>query len=198
MKKLFYLILFFIGSLNAQQFARPISDLDNTGVWTTQPLWSNLDDNVSTITSGNDYVKNDGSAESTEPFTVDLGALSDPYSSSGHIIEYYAAKFTSGGAIVDFTVELRQGYVNESSQGTLIASAVQADIQQIFNIGNMTTYELTSSEADAITDYSDLQFRIFCEKNGGGANREIRLFACQIIVPPAGTPPARNRIIIIN
>jgi hypothetical protein len=51
--------------------------------------------------------------------------------------------------------------VNEGSPGTLIAEEVHLDIPNGFTDGSFT---LSSGEADAITDYSDLFIRIVADQ----------------------------------
>lgn len=169
------------------QFVRPISTLDNTGVWVTAPLWSKIDDSVG---SGDaDSISADGSPTSGEPFTVDGSTVTDPLSSTGHVLRVRASK-ASGGANYNVVVQLRQGYVNEASPGTLIATLTASTIAT-----TATTYTLTLSggEADSITDYSDLQFRVYGEKNGGGSNRNTTVYDVELEVPDA---PTSRRIFI--
>ncbi len=101
------------------QFARPISDLDNTGVWTTTPLWSDIDDGAS---PDGTVVVSDTTPVVTEPFTVDLGTITDPVTGSGHVLRIRWAKNAGGGGNKTIRIELREGYVNESTLGTLIAT----------------------------------------------------------------------------
>ena len=162
------------------QFVRPISDLDNTGAWTTTPLWSKIDDSVG---SGDaDFVTSDGNPTSSETFTVDGSTVTDPASSIDHILRVRASEET-GGANHDIIVELRQGYVSEASLGTLIATLTASAIAN-----TATTYTLTLSgaQADSITDYSDLQFRIYAQKNGGGAGNAVTCYDVELEVPDAG------------
>lgn len=174
-------VLFIISSVTfGQQFARPIADLDNTGVWVTAPLWSKIDDSVG---SGDaDSIAGDGSPLSSEPFTVDLGTITDPLSATNHIIRVRVAKTTNGGANYDFVAQLRQGYVSEASQGTLIGTLTQTIIAET---ATTYTYTLSGSEANSITDYSDLQLRCYGNKNGSGANRNVTCYDVEFQVPAA-------------
>lgn len=196
MKKLIILIVFlFINTSYGQQFSRPISDLDNTGGWTIAPLWSVLDDDVLTKVWTDPFIINDGSPNASEPFTLDGSTVTDPVSATGHIIRCFAAK-VSGGANTEMVIELRQGYISEASQGTLIGT---------LNTGNLPTpaaatsfsYTLSSGEANSITDYADLQFRCFAQKLAGGANRQVDCWAVELELPDASAAPPR-RIFIIN
>ena len=109
------------------------------------------------IGAGDDstYAESD-SAPSSSPYVMHLSNPEDPVSSSGHIMRWRRGKNTSGGAQIDLTVELRQGYTNEGSPGTLINSFSDTNIPDAFTT---TTDTLSGAEADSITDYTDLQAR---------------------------------------
>lgn len=148
---------------------RPDALVDNTGVWTTSPLWSDIDDPIesgdgSTVTS-------DTSPTSTEPFTVGVSDMSDEATSAGHFLKLRGAKSSATGANYDIVCELREGYTSEASQGTLIATVgltnkADATLETVIRT-------LTTAEANSITDYTDLQFRCWGAKNGGGANNSV-------------------------
>ena len=163
------------------QFVRPIADLDNTGLWTTTPLWSKIDDSVG---SGDaDFISSDASPVSGEMFTVDGSTVTDPVSSIDHILRIRSSK-TAGGANNDVVVELRQGYTSEASQGTLIATLtglVTTDVPTTF------TLTLSAAQANSITNYADLQFRCWMAKNGGGASSQGFIYDVELEVPNAGS-----------
>jgi hypothetical protein len=121
------------------QYARPTSDV-SAGTWTASSgsdLYAMLDE---TSASDSDYIVTTG-ASTCE---VALGSLTDPASSSGHIVRYRISA-TSGG----ITVRLRQGT-------TTVATWVHAPAPT-----SLTTYAqtLTSGEADSITDYTALRLQ---------------------------------------
>jgi hypothetical protein len=86
-----------------------------------------------------------------------LSPLVDPVSSSDHVVSYRYGKDAAGGDAVDLLVELRQGYVSEGAQGTLIADATHTNIAAGWTDGSFT---LDAGEADAITDYTNLFVRM--------------------------------------
>lgn len=86
-----------------------------------------------------------------------LSAVEDPLSSTGHTVRIRHAKSAAGGAGINLTVQLRQGYTNEGAQGTLIATPMNA--AAIGDSYSTTTYNLTGGEADAITNYASLFLR---------------------------------------
>ena len=148
----------------AQQ-AQPISDLDNTGSWTSTPLWSKIEEGGS---GDGTVILSDTTPVVTEPFTVDLSTITDPTKSTGHFLKIRWAKNAGGGGNKTIRIELREGYVNESTLGTLIATDDYA-----INSTTLRTdqTELGTSEADAITDYADLQIRVM----GVSGNRQLQV-----------------------
>jgi len=138
------------------QFARPSTD-------TTRDNWEEDDGGTTAIFDQIDEsVADDGDyirtvlAPTNDVYVTKLTTLEDPLSSSGHIVRYRYGKDASGGAQIDLTVQLRQGYVSEGSPGTLIASATHTDVGAFPVAG---TFTLSGAEADSITDYADLYLR---------------------------------------
>lgn len=71
---------------SASQFARPSSDIDNTGGYSPTPLWQQMDevtadDDTTAVNSGPNPNESDGTG-----FEVTLSSVIDPNSNSGHII----------------------------------------------------------------------------------------------------------------
>lgn len=142
------------------QFARPQADLTTDAQWTTTPYWSKLDEGAP---GGTDPISN-GGPSSADVIALDLSGVTDPTSSTGHTLRACWSKTGAQAGGSQVTVELRQGYVNESSQGTLIATLSGVDTTAD---GDQTdTYGLSGAEADAITDYSDLQLRVHIGREG--------------------------------
>jgi len=121
------------------QFARPTSDA-SPGTWTASTgsdLYAMIDE---TVASDTDYI----STVNASTCEVALGSLSDPASSSGHIVRYRLSAEAGG-----VTVRLRQGT-------TTIASWTHSPAP-----ASLTTYAQTLSggEADSITDYTALKLQ---------------------------------------
>lgn len=138
------------------QFARPDSDV-NVGNWQdesggTTSIFQSIDE---ATRSDTDYVTSE-TAPANSVYVCGLSNVTDPESSSSHTVTYAYQKDPSGGSQVDLTVELRQGYVDEVTQGTLIASWSHANVANGFVEQTQT---LSTAEADSITDYSDLSLR---------------------------------------
>ena len=121
------------------QYARPTSDV-SAGTWTASTgsdLYAMLDE---TTANDADYI----STVNASTCEVTLGTLTDPASSTGHVVRYRIAA-DSGGIIV----RLRQGT-------TTIASWTHNPAPS-----SLTTYAqtLTGGEADSITNYAALKLQ---------------------------------------
>lgn len=142
------------GGEGAVQKVYPVSDttvgnwMTNTGA--TTDLFDALNE---TTYSDADFIKSE-ETPSASPCVVKLGNITDPESSTGHILRYRYGK--EGGAAINITVQVRQGYVNEGSLGTLIKEWVHT------NVSALTTAEqtLSGAEADSITNYTSLFVRM--------------------------------------
>jgi len=141
------------------QFGRPSTDtlVDNwleDGVGDNGTLWDDIDEVTADDT---DYIRT-VLFPTNDVYVTKLTALEDPVSSTGHIVRYRYRKDVDLGAQIDLTVQLRQGYTNEGSQGTLIHSEVSTNVSgTAWTAGQFT---LTGAEADSITDYANLYIRL--------------------------------------
>ena len=138
------------------QFGRPSADT-TIGTYTDQGGGStNIYTTIDEVSpSDADYIKS-VLAPSSAAYVTKLSTLEDPVSSSGHVVRYRYAKNAAGGAQIDLTVELRQGYVNEGTPGTLIKQWSHTNISETMTTQAQT---LSGAEADSITDYTDLYLR---------------------------------------
>ena len=145
------------------QYGRPISDI-STGNWATTPLWSDLDDNLDA-----DYITS-GKNPAADTFENALtSTLSDPSSSSGHIVRarLYCSKANNGTATV---------YVYQGT--TLIATyAIPGNLATAFTT---YSYTLTGTEADNITDYTVLRIRVVAN---GTANAYVYCAWTELEIP---------------
>lgn len=140
------------------QYGRPSADTANPGGFTTQSggstnLYQTIDE---TSPDDSDYIQSPASP-SNAVYVTKLSSVVDPNSSVGHIIRMRTSVDIDNQQAVSFTQELRQGYVSEASQGTLIASQTRTNVTS--TTWTTSQYTLSAAEADAITDYSDLYFR---------------------------------------
>lgn len=137
-------------------FLRPTSDLLD-GSWTNQAgsavnLYESI--NEAAPPDDGDFIQSEWSPTDS-PCALGLEAGTDPLSSAGHVLRYRYGKV--GGEAASVVVQLRQGYVNESNLGTLIAEWTHADISTSLTTAEQT---LTAEQADAITDYGGLSIRL--------------------------------------
>lgn len=144
------------------QFARPDADIVRTG-WaedddTTDALFAEIDESSP---NDADYIKSP-TPPGTNVYVCSLSNVVDPVSSVNHVVRVRARKQPTGGATIDLLVELRQGYVNEGSQGTLINTRTIAGLTDTFVTDADT---LSGAEADAITNYSDLFLRFVASQS---------------------------------
>ncbi len=140
------------------QFGRPSNDQNNPGSYVNQAdSGVNIFQALDEVTLDDaDYIKSPA-APSSSVYVTKLTTIEDPVSSTGHVLRARYAKDAAAGAQINMTVELRQGYVNEAGQGTLIATRTYTNIGNIFTTD---AYVLSGAEADAITNYADLYLRV--------------------------------------
>lgn len=139
------------------QFLRPSTDTTREA-WETEAggttnIFQQIDESVA---NDADFIRS-AVAPTNDVYATKLTAGEDPLSSTGHTVRWRYNKSASGGAQINLTVELRQGYTNEGAQGTLIATV--ATLTNISDTVTAGSYTLSGGEADAITDYSDLYLR---------------------------------------
>lgn len=144
------------------QFARPDADTtlgnyqDNAGGTTN--IFQAIDESSASDT---DFIRSPTSPVN-EVYVCRLSDVTDPVSSSGHIIRMRTSTDQSAQEVLDFTQQLRMTYVNEGSQGTLIASQSRNSVSS--TTWTDSSYTLSGAEADAITDYTALFFRFNINK----------------------------------
>lgn len=144
------------------QFGRPSTDTVNEG-YTDQAagsvnIWQAIDE---VVASDADYIQS-ALTPTSDVYATKLTTLEDPISSTGHIIRYRYRKDADVGDRIDLIVQLRQTYVSEVSQGTLITTITHADISGTGWIDGVIN--LTGAEADTITDYTNLYLRFVSNK----------------------------------
>ena len=109
----------------------------------------------------NEVVRDDGDYIQSEVnpnqsvYVCRLSSVTDPLDDTNHFVNFTARKQPSSSFALDLTVEIREGYVSEVSQGTLIDGLVLANITAIF-----TDYQFEILAPEVITNYADLFLRI--------------------------------------
>lgn len=145
------------------QFGRPSADTYNSDGWTeddgtSDALYGEIDE---VAADDGDYIRS-ALTPTADVYVCKLSNLEDPLSSSSHTVRYRYGKDSSSGDQIDLTVQLRQGYVNEGTPGTLIATVgTHTNIASGWTAGS---YTLSGGEADAITDYTSLYLRFVANK----------------------------------
>jgi hypothetical protein len=128
------------------QIARPVSDVSVAWLGTPTNTAGSRYTNIDEVTASDaDYVRTISQGAVAE---FALGALSDPYLSTGHVVRYRAIRFGTGG--IALQVDLVQGTTVIASSGLFAPTTSYADY----------SFTLSGAEADAITDYSDLRLRL--------------------------------------
>lgn len=144
------------------QFGRPSTDTTRDN-WeeddgTTTSIWDQIDESAA---DDADFIRT-VLTPTNDVYVTRLTAVSDPLSSTGHVVRYRYRKDSAGGDQIDLVVQLRQGYVSEGTPGTLIASATHTNIDgSAWTAGSIT---LSGAEADSITNYGDLYLRFVGNK----------------------------------
>lgn len=140
------------------QFGRPSADTNNPGSYTDQAGGStNIYLTIDEVTQDNaDYIRTPVTP-SAAVYVTKLSNTTDPLLSTGHIMRMATNTDQDNQETVSFTQQLRQGYVSEASQGTLIASQSRNTVSS--TTWTVSTYTLSAAEADAITDYTSLYYR---------------------------------------
>lgn len=106
-------------------------------------------------------------------YVTKLSSVEDPQLSTGHVVRIRAQQLAVFFFNPDSLItELRQGYVNEATQGTLIATWTDPLTVSAFVDFSHT---LTGIEADAITDYGNLylRFSVIEQSRISAANLEV-------------------------
>jgi len=124
------------------QYARPFSDVENPGGWTTEPLWDKIEEEPF---DDGDFAHSPKTA-TEDSFTVGLSLVTDPQVHTGHVVRIRAQAGVSG----TFKYELMQGAVVIKDSGNVVLTTSFAE------------YNMTLSEAEAanITDYAALRVRV--------------------------------------
>lgn len=144
------------------QFAYPSGDVTATN-WTGS--YTAIDEGATP--SDSDYVYSQDNPSSTDYFEVTLDSLTDPVSSTGHVLRWRHV-LIDGGAVAsdagtgcDLDVYLRQGTT------TTIASKLTIVLDAVLS-WTADSITLSAGEADSITDYTALRFRAGAAGGGGG------------------------------
>lgn len=163
------------------QFLFPTAD-QAAGLWTTAPLFSDVDDDSRVNPTGDGAVITSdavGNNTATSNADLQLGAANDPQSSTDHVLRV-RWNHDDPARSMQGHVELWQGIPGTGTMVAELLSAVDVGATEVED-----TYTLTAVEADSITDYADLYLRIFGFGTGGGPSRSLVVDLVEFQVPPA-------------
>ena len=149
------------------QYARPASDVSNSGLSpsTGSTIYGCIDE---TTVSDTDYVSCSGAGNT---FEVKLSSVDAPSANTGHYV-YIRAWGSSGiGTRISFYLY----------QGTTLIASLENSLQT--SVFALNLIELTTAEADSITDYSDLRVRVVSVN----ANRTYKVSHIVMEVPDASS-----------
>ena len=170
------------------QYARPDTDTSD-GSWIDEGggntnLYSHVDE---TSVDDSDYIESVDGMASADTVELGLSSVTDPENAANHTV-FYRAKISEGmmGGGPDLTIALFQG-------GSQIATKTDAGLTTSFSDDNLN---LSTSEANAITDYGDLRIK-FTRAAGGGAGGETAtvswcFFSCDNAAASSIAPMAMN------
>ena len=149
------------GNVFSLDYLRPTTDT-TAGNWTTNTGASTgLYDTINEASPDNDDYAQSEVSPTASPVVFALGVGGDAGLSIGHTMRYrYGKVITGSGETVNLTVQLRQGYTNESDQGTLIAEWTHSNITEALVTAEQ---RLTTAQADSITNYGTLFARLVAE-----------------------------------
>jgi len=130
------------------QFARPDADVTVTGWVEDDDTSVNMFQEIDEVAfDDTDYVKSP-TPPGTNEYEAGLTDVTDPVSSTGHIMRWRRRKQpAAGSADINLTIRLMQ---------TLTQITSQAD-NTLPTTFTSTSYTLSAAEADAITDYTALR-----------------------------------------
>ncbi len=165
------------------QFVRPDADQGSNSWVPGTNQWSRIDEG----SDGGDVITSDAVANNVNTTNADFRGsdVDDPFGSVDHILRArWASSLTR-----DMTphLELWQGI---PGVGTLIASLVPAEL--VNTTERTDTYTLSAGEANNITDYDAIFFRLWGRGTGGGPARSLVVEFCELQLPDGGTPSTRR------
>jgi hypothetical protein len=160
-------------------YLRPNSDVSNPGGWVDQAGGTtNLYSTIDEVTADDTDYNKGPNCPTNAAMTVGLQSGTDPESSSGHVVHFRARHPAGSVPATTLTVSLLQN-------GTLISSLAQ--LLPISNTWVDYSFTLTGSEADSITDYSQLQLKFNSTRSTaclGSPHSEVSYADLLLPVPP--------------
>ena len=188
MRYLTVIFLFVFNWCDAQQFARPVSDI-TLGTWTdnslgTTDIFLAIDE---ASASDADFVLNNNNTNDT--YETGLSGISEP--DAGTVtVRYRYSKSAANGNARNIQLFLYEGATLRSS-GTL-----HTGITETWTAG---TWDLSGAEVSSITNWGDLRLRVTASGTTGGAAGNRRSVQCswaELQAPDAPAAAMRRRVIV--
>jgi hypothetical protein len=137
----------------------------------TTNLWDRLNDETDT-----QYIKDENGNNTTAEF--DIGNLTDPVGNTLHVITFRMYGTGTGGP-ERCNVQLFEGVTMRADTGNQTSPDAWAT----------KTYTLTTGEADAITDYTNLSLKVISSNLGGTEDMWVSWVKFEVPDAPAGGNP---------
>jgi hypothetical protein len=165
------------------QYAKPTATKNNGGAWSGNvnggSLHLDIDEGVASTDDFTSYAAASGQANGadTAPVVVHITSVTTPADGTCDFrVRTYASEDTT------YTHELRQGYVDESTKGTLLATMSQHHTGG----GVWQTKEDASAAFSGCTDGSDLYYRCIGHNNSGSFET-VAITAMDVDLPDGDT-----------
>jgi hypothetical protein len=131
----------------------PFSDI-STGTWTVAPLYEKVDELIVAAGYPTETIRS-GNNPSNDKAILQLQPVSDPGIDTNHFIniEFYK----DGNETLDFIINLKEN-------GNLIATRTFTDVQETSSVPRRERIALTTLEASAIVDYSNLNIELIANQ----------------------------------
>ena len=159
-----------IREVNAAQFGRPDGTV-SAGSWTAVGA-ATLHEATDEVTANDDTDYADAAGVNTTA-ELSLSNVTDPVSSTGHIVRW-RYKPAGSAAAERIVVDLYQGTTLIRTSGNVTGTR---------GVYNDASFTLTATEADSITDYTDLRLKI--NTTNLGASESMRVTWLELEVPDA-------------
>ena len=166
------------------QYKSPNGDVSD-GSWTNAGGGQGaLNSNCRRGTGASSYIISEESFGGTDTCRFRLQNGDDPYSSADHVVHYRAVAGVGFGSPVSLTIQI----YDTSADTPLIVTETNSSV----STSSLTNYSFTldADEANAITDYDDLE--IVFIRGAGMMGDSMKVSEAWIQYPDGGTPPAAD------
>ncbi len=159
--------------LPTKQYARPDSDIDNSGSWAWPPLYAKIGDTA--LPYDDDFIERYTNLDNQSYFTsrVGLSNVADPNNDTGHSVNVRFRRAANSTQQLEFRIRLLQG-------NTQIISFTWPVTSTSFRTHG---YFLNAIEASRITDYNDLSLEFGVRETVDGPPTFVDLSLAYMEIP---------------